>query len=84
MLYSRPGCDHCEALEDELHQSFRGRYRLDWRNVDRDAASREHYGERIPVLTDLAGRVLSVGQLDQAQLTAYLDEASAHSDSCED
>ena len=37
-------------------------------DVDSDASLRARYGERVPVLTDLAGRELCHGRLDPAVL----------------
>ena len=37
-------------------------------DVDSDETLRERYGERVPVLTDLAGRELCHGRLDPAVL----------------
>jgi hypothetical protein len=37
-------------------------------DVDRDAALQDRYGDRVPVLTDAAGRELCHGRLDPAVL----------------
>ena len=37
-------------------------------DVDSDAALRSRYGERVPVLTDLAGKELCHGRFDPAVL----------------
>ena len=37
-------------------------------DVDSDQALRERYGDRVPVLTDLAGKELCFGRLDPAVL----------------
>ena len=37
-------------------------------DVDADASLRSRYGDRVPVLTDLAGRELCHGRLDPAVL----------------
>ena len=72
-LYSRPGCSLCEDLEDQLHAQFAGRYRLDWRHVDREPDARQRFSDKIPVLLSEQGEVLSQGSLDRARLADYLN-----------
>ena len=71
-LLSRPGCELCEHLEEQLHQRFAGRFVLDWRDVDRQPAWRREYGEQIPVLLGEGGQLLSVGELDEHSVAGYL------------
>lgn len=62
----------CEELEDQLHEAFAGRYRLDWRHVDRDEKSRKIFSDKIPVLVGERGEILSQGRLVQSAVDAYL------------
>ena len=71
-LYSRPACGLCEELEDQLHAEFAGRYRLDWRNVDREEDARLRFSDKIPVLIGEQGEILSQGQLDPVAVADYL------------
>ncbi len=72
LLYSRPGCDRCEDLEDALHASCGGRFQLDWKDVDRDPLSRQIWGGQIPVLLGEQGEVLCRGSFDPQAVEAYL------------
>lgn len=75
LLLSRPGCDLCEQLEDELHRQFAGQFQLDWRDVDRDPDWRARYGQLIPVLLDEARQPLCAGVLDADAVRRYLSSA---------
>lgn len=72
LLYSRPACGLCEEMEDHLHSAFAGRFRLDWRDVDKDAQTRQQWGDKIPVLLSSDGRLLCSGRLDSAVVADYL------------
>lgn len=63
----------CEDMEEALHERFPGRFRMDWRDIDRDPDLRSLYGDRIPVLCSEQGEVLSLGTLDTGRLSAWLD-----------
>lgn len=70
-IYSRPGCHLCEEFIEALIPLCRGRARLVVEDVDRDAALREAYGLRIPVLcTD--GREVCATHVDPAAVRAAL------------
>lgn len=72
LLYSRPGCDLCDELEDQLYAHFSGHFSLDWRDVDRQDDSRQQWGDKIPVLLTEDGQLLCSGQLDKTSVAAYL------------
>ena len=76
-LYGRPGCGLCEDMEEALYERFSGRFRMDWRDIDRDPVLRRRYGDRIPLLCSEKGEVLSVGTLDTDRLSAWLDAPRA-------
>ena len=64
VLYSRSGCHLCDdmlvGLQPLLHETGAGVRVVD---IDTDAALRERYGLRIPVL-ELDGEVITEGRLD--------------------
>jgi hypothetical protein len=62
-VYSRPGCHLCEQLLLDLLPLVRGLARVEVRNVDRDAAWLEKFGDRIPVV-EIEGSVICERQLD--------------------
>ncbi|HEX6929141.1 MAG TPA: glutaredoxin family protein [Gammaproteobacteria bacterium] len=64
LLYSRPGCHLCEDMKLAVLPLLQAaKVGLDVVNIDDDAALREQYGVRIPVLT-LDGEVIAEGRLD--------------------
>lgn len=70
LLFTRRGCHICEQAEDLL--ALLGvRPRLV--DVDADAASRDRYGLRVPVL-EAGGRVIVEGPFREADLVARLRE----------
>lgn len=73
MLYSRPGCQLCEELEDALHENFAGRFELVWRDVDRDRVTRAKFGHMIPVLTGEQGELLCQSRLNIEAVAEWLD-----------
>lgn len=77
VLYSRPGCGLCEHLEDQLHDAFGGRFRLEWRDVDRHADVRANYAEKIPVLTTANGEEVCCGFFDRAAVARTLEQLEA-------
>ncbi len=79
ILYSRPHCDLCEAMEDQLHAEFAGRFELDWRDVDRDPETQRRFGARIPVLTTSSGQEVCVGQFHRASVVQALGPLEATS-----
>jgi len=50
-LYSRPGCDLCDAMQTEVDAVLADRQRV-WEivDVDSDASLAARYGESIPIL----------------------------------
>ena len=77
VLYSRPGCRLCEQLEDQLHDAFGGRFRLEWRDVDRHVTGRANYAERIPVLTTSNGQEVCCGIFDREAVARTLEQLEA-------
>jgi len=73
VLYTRRGCHLCEEAEDVL--VLLG---IDARHVDVDAeaAVRDRYGLRVPVL-ELAGRPLVGGRFRADELAVRLRDATA-------
>lgn len=64
VLYSRPGCHLCEDMHSELQPLLRAAgIAVKVVDIDTDAALRETFGLRIPVLA-LDGEVISEGRLD--------------------
>jgi glutaredoxin len=64
-LYGRSGCHLCEQMARLLRAFGVSFEELD---VDTDEALRQRYGDRVPVLTDAAGKELCCGRLDPAVL----------------
>lgn len=63
-LYSRPGCHLCDDMAAELAPILReAAATLTVVDVDTDAALRERYGLRVPVLV-LDGEVIAEARLD--------------------
>jgi hypothetical protein len=74
LLYSRPGCELCEELLEELLAlPAASEFDVEVVDVDSDAAAAVRYGHKIPVLL-LAGELVCRGRLD----TAEVDKALAH------
>lgn len=71
LLYTRRGCHLCEAAEDLLSCMGVDALSVD---VDADAAARERYGLRVPVL-EAGGRTLLEGRFDADRLAMALSEA---------
>lgn len=72
IVYTRRGCHLCELLIEELAPLIRDRVKIEVRDVDAEAAWRDRYGLRVPVI-EAEGRTLCEYHLDRARLTAYLD-----------
>lgn len=71
ILLSRPGCDLCEEMEDQLRAAFAGLpFELRKAAVDSNPDWRRRYGLRIPVLLDEDGERLAEGHLDEDALGA--------------
>lgn len=68
VLYTRRGCHLCEEAEDLLALLGVVPRRVD---VDADAADRDRYGLRVPVL-EAGGRLLAEGRFGEADLAARL------------
>ena len=64
-LYGRAGCHLCEQMARLLRAFGVSFEEVD---VDTDEALRQRYGDRVPVLTDAAGKELCYGRLDPAVL----------------
>jgi len=71
LLYTRRGCHLCEAAEDLLAGMGVDVRLID---VDADAAARERFGLRVPVL-ESGGRTLLEGRFDADRLARALSEA---------
>jgi glutaredoxin len=71
LLYTRRGCHLCEAAEDLLAGMGVDVMTVD---VDADAATRERFGFRVPVL-ESGGRTVMEGLFDAARLARALSEA---------
>jgi glutaredoxin len=75
LLYTRRGCHLCEAAEDLLVCMGVDVLTVD---VDADAAARERYGLRVPVL-EAGGRTLLEGRFDAERIARALSEAQVES-----
>lgn len=75
LLYTRRGCHLCEAAEDLLACMGVDVLTVD---VDADAAARERYGLRVPVL-EAGGRTLLEGRFDAERIARALSEAQVES-----
>ncbi len=64
-LYGRAGCHLCGQMARLLRALGIAFEEVD---VDTDESLRARYGERVPVLTDMAGKELCHGRLDPAVL----------------
>lgn len=64
-LLTRPGCGLCEEFHAEWRAAFPG-VELPRRNVDRDPALSQRYGDTIPVLLDHAEREVCRVRFDRA------------------
>ncbi|HUQ74805.1 MAG TPA: glutaredoxin family protein [Burkholderiales bacterium] len=64
-LYGRRYCHLCEEMAQALRERGVAFVEID---VDSDPALEERYGERVPVLTDAAGKELCHYRLDPAVL----------------
>lgn len=71
LLYTRRGCHLCETAEDLLAGMGVDVLTVD---VDANAAAKERFGLRVPVL-EAAGRVVMEGRFDAARLARALSEA---------
>ena len=71
LLYTRRGCHLCEAAEDILAAMGVDIVTVD---VDGDAAARERFGLRVPVL-EAGGRVVMEGRFDAGRLARAVSEA---------
>ena len=71
LLYTRRGCHLCEAAEDLLAGMGVDVLTVD---IDGDAAARERFGLRVPVL-EAGGRVVMEGRFDAALVAIALSEA---------
>jgi glutaredoxin-like protein DUF836 len=71
-LYSRAGCGLCEEMLAELGQlpAARG-YPVDLIDVDLDAADRQRYGHKVPVLK-FGGELVCHGRLDAEEVLKAL------------
>ncbi len=68
LLYSRPDCGLCEELLRQLQAlPAAAGIAIDVVDVDRDAASRERYGHKIPVLL-LGGELVCHGRLQPEEV----------------
>ena len=81
LLLSRPQCGLCDDFLEELaHVMPALASRIEIADVDANAEWRATYGLRIPVLLDVAGRVLCEGRFNAQRLreqTMEIDGASA-------
>ena len=73
ILYGRTYCHLCDEMAEALKslQDSLG-FAFAVVDVDADPALEERYGERVPVLTDAAGREICHYFLDQAALRSRL------------
>jgi len=75
-VYSRRGCHLCEVMVERLIPLVRGRALVEVIDVDTDAALREEYGLRVPVLT-CDGRLLCEYRLDPGIVEEILRDERA-------
>lgn len=64
LLLGRPECHLCEEFEEALQAHLGGSAELDHACVDDRGEWRLRFGQRIPVLLNEAGAVLSEGVFD--------------------
>ncbi|HLU07830.1 MAG TPA: glutaredoxin family protein [Woeseiaceae bacterium] len=76
-VFSRQGCHLCEVMVEELLPLARGRALVEVVDVDADAALREEYGLRVPVLT-CNGRLLCEYHLDPAAVEEALRDRTGN------
>jgi hypothetical protein len=71
-LYSRAGCGLCEEMLAELRElpAARG-YPVDVLDVDANAADRQRYGHKVPVLK-FGGELVCHGRLDAEEVLKAL------------
>jgi hypothetical protein len=74
-VFSRQGCHLCEIMLEELIPLVRGRAVVQVVDVDTDAALREEYGIRVPVLT-CDGRLLCEHRLDSRAVEEALQDGT--------
>ncbi|HEY0975717.1 MAG TPA: glutaredoxin family protein [Solimonas sp.] len=73
LLLGRPDCHLCEDFEAALRNHLGGQASaLEWADVDSRNEWRLRFGQRIPVLLNEAGSVLSEGQFDAAAFDAAI------------
>lgn len=70
VLFHRPGCHLCEQMLAALYVTYGDELEVRLVNVDEDAALRERYGLRVPVLA-AEGRELCEARLDETAVDAY-------------
>ena len=76
LLYSRPGCQLCDELADELAALLpAGSYELDVVDVDADPATVRRWGLKVPVLL-LGGELVCHGTLDDRELHKALAQSA--------
>jgi Glutaredoxin-like domain (DUF836) len=74
-VFSRKGCHLCEIMLEELIPLVRGRAVVQVVDVDTNAALREEYGIRVPVLT-CDGRLLCEYRLDSRAVEEALQDGT--------
>ena len=74
-VYSRRGCHLCEDLLGQLEPLLRDRARIDVQDIDLDAALRERYNDRVPVVC-ADEEELCQYHLDQPAVLAWLNRVA--------
>ena len=67
MFYTRRGCPLCDEMKAEVERARAG-LALELVDVDSDAALKDRYGWRVPVL-EIDGRATLEGRFDAADVT---------------
>ena len=74
VLYHRRGCHLCEQMLAAIYGTYGDEVEVELVDVDGDAALKERYGLRIPVLA-AGSEVICEGRLDEAALDRYFAAA---------
>lgn len=73
VLYTRAGCHLCHVMQAQAEPLLQGAgAQLELVDIDGDAALKERYDWRVPVLA-AGDRIICEGHLDEAELLDFLE-----------